>query len=113
MPDRISAEARTFVNNPNAPCDACVHDFGSHAFYATDPTADDRGPSAGGILVCPEPECGCYVRWGTATEPGAFLPGADEVKAVQAHLRIGLAQSNGSVLSTFVQWARPDSDTDR
>jgi hypothetical protein len=82
-----SAEAWAFVPNPDDPCPECRDQLGRHVFYPTDRTPSETLPTACGALLCPEDECHCALRWGTATEPDAFWPGNDELEATRVRLR--------------------------
>ena len=93
---RLDATAWTYVAQPERPCPRCGHTLGPHTWYATDTDPSEDLPCAGGVLVCPAEGCaGCGLPWGSATEPGAFVPDAGQIAA------------RGPVLATMVVWSRP------
>jgi hypothetical protein len=100
----LSAEAWTFMPDPEQGCPACGHTVGPHLFFATDRSSSDRLPAAGGVLVCPVDGCVCGRPVGTATAPCAYMPGQEDLIGVHHFMQRSDRPTDGGSVATLALW---------
>ena len=69
---------------PDEQCQQCQHPFDPHAVIAT--TGD---PMDGGIMLCPEPECLCFMTWGLHGGPAKLVPDDAVIGRLRRKLQAG------------------------
>jgi hypothetical protein len=68
-------------------CQQCGHPFDPHAIIATTGEHLD-----GGIVLCPEPGCECFMTWGENGMPPVHVPGPEEIAQLRRTVQYGQGQ---------------------